>query len=194
MKLRNALLASAATLLGTMSIGAQAASENLLVDNSTYQTAQDVGAVSSAAAVNVFGVRGTVSIFGVAISDDDNADFYQFSVGANQMVTLTVQTPEGSLENNDPVVGLFDANGMQLANDDDGGAGYDSLLTYTLTTAGTYYAAVSGYADFDFIGGGSTNFIYDLKIEAAPAPVPVPAAAWLFGSALLGLAASRRKS
>ena len=43
-------------------------------------------------------------------------------------------------------------------------------------------------------GGESTGVNYDnVKIDQVSAPVPVPAAAWLFGSALAGLVATRRR-
>lgn len=39
----------------------------------------------------------------------------------------------------DPALKLRDASGTQLAQNDDGGPGLTSLLTYTATTSGTYY-------------------------------------------------------
>lgn len=53
----------------------------------------------------------------------------------------------------------------------------------TLLDAGTYTIAVGGVAGF----AGPLD--YSLSVQA----VPVPAAAWLFGSALLGLVGVRRK-
>ena len=116
--------------------------------------------------------------------------------------TLRVDTPEGPLFNNDPVVALYGTTGLQLINDDDAGPGYDSLLSFAVSAPGVYYAAVSGFADFDFNGisdgGGipSTNYLYNLQISAVtdPNPVPVPAAGWLLGSALFGLARRKRSA
>ena len=105
------------------------------------------------------------------------------------------------------MVGLFSADGTLLEVNDDGGPGYDASLTFTIGNPGTFYAAVTGFDDFDFdgiadifedegSGSGipSTNFQYNLQISAVdgPQPVPVPAAAWLLGSALLGLARRRK--
>ena len=199
MKLRNSLIAAA--VLGAASLSAQAASENLLVDNSTIGSAQAVGSLFGLdGVINVFGVRGVIEIFGLPIGDDNNADFYSFEITVpNQVVTLRVDTPEGPLLNNDPVVALYGTTGVQLINDDDGGPGFDSLLSFAVSAPGLYYAAVSGFDDFDFdgiadSGGGipSTNFLYNLQISAVP--VPVPAAGWLLGSALLGLALRRRSA
>ncbi len=206
MKFRSTVLASTLAVLGTASLTAQAAYEDLNTDNSTIATAQVLGSLSSGA-LNVFGVRGTVSLFGLTVVDNNAADFYSFTVGANQVLTLTVDTPDGPQDNDDPMVGLFSADGTRLAVDDDGGPGYDSLLTFTISNPGTFYAAVTGFDDFDFDGiadlfedenSGSgipdTNFQYNLQISAVdgPQPVPVPAAGWLLGTALLGLARRRK--
>ena len=83
-----------------------------------------------------------------------------------------------------------------LISDDDGGPGFDSSLSYDITAAGTYFAAVSGFPDFDFNGlsDSSTGYQYNLTVSSAASPVPVPAAAWLLSSALLGLAVRKRKN
>ncbi len=208
MKFQGTAPAFALAALGLAAGAAQAASENILVDNGSIATAQGLEPLSGEGVLNVSGVRGSVVLFDALIEDNNDADFYSFSVGANKVLTLRVDTPEGPLNLNDPVVGLYTADGTLVAKDDDGGPGYDSLLSYTISNPGTYYAAVSGYDDFDFDGVAdifedegsgsgipSTNFLYNLQISAAAGPttpVPAPAAAWLLGSALLGLARRRK--
>ena len=189
--LRAAIALAAVSLVAPL---AQAASEDLLSDNSTFGTAQFVGPFSSEGFINVFGLRGTVSLFGSPILDNSNADYYSFDVVANQKVTLSVTTPEGPFFNNDPVVGLYSPGGLQLINDDDGGPGFDSLLSLVISAPGRYVAAVGGYSDFNFIGGGDTDFFYTLQIQSESAPVPVPAAAWLLGSGLAGMLGFRRRA
>ena len=61
----------------------------------------------SGGALNVFGVRGTVSLFNLTVEDNNDVDFYSFTVGANQVLTLTVDTPDGPQDGDDPMVGLF---------------------------------------------------------------------------------------
>lgn len=177
--------------LGIMSSGAQAAIEDLNTDNSSYSTAQYVGDLSAETLINVFGVRGSVSVFNTTITDDSNADFFSFDITSPALLKLNVFTTFGPTENNDPMVGLYDSNGVQLSYDDDGGVGYDSFLQYVISAPGTYIAAVTGYPDFDFIGGGSTDFLYTLQAEVTA--VPVPAAIWMMGSSLLGLGFVGRK-
>ncbi len=190
MKSSKKLLAS--VILGLMTSGAQAAVEDLNADNSTYATAQYVGNLSSQALINVFGFRG--SVYGGLINDDSNADFYSFDVTAPITLTLNVFTPDGPTFGDDPILGLFGTNGTLLNYDDDAGAGYDAFLQLTIAAPGQYIAAVGGFSDFSFTGGGSTDFSYNLQAQAASTTVvPVPAAVWLFSSSLMGwLSHSRR--
>lgn len=195
---------ASAIALGLMSSAAQAqlASEDLSVDNSTYSTAQAVGALSLSGVteISVSGLRGSVSLFGYTFADDSKADFYSFTVAAPAVLTLSTITPSGYLSGNDTILGLFDASGYELDFNDDAynGSSYDSLIAYNILSAGTYIAAVSGFSgkDYKFTGStGSSNFAYTLQAEvsAIPSSVPVPAAAWLMGSALTGLGLFGRK-
>jgi hypothetical protein len=59
-------------------------------------------------------------------------------------------------------------------------------LSYADTIAAMGSDLRIGIHVINFESGGSESFV-------APSPVPVPAAAWLFGSALLGLAGMKRK-
>jgi len=120
----------------------------------------------------------------------------------------------------DSMLYLFDSAGNELASNDDmsqadllSGADFndsinfvDSLLTYTFTFGGIYTLAI---ADADLTGaeayagartGGDTGgYVLDIigdgpvTLNPTVSPVPVPAAAWLFGTALLGFVGLRRK-
>jgi hypothetical protein len=61
----------------------------------------------------------------------------------------------------DPIVYLFDSNGIFLFSDDDGGTGYDSQLIYTLPASGRYYVIVANLRGA--FGTSSTHF-YDLLL------------------------------
>ena len=175
---------------------AHAASENLLSDNSTFGTAQIVGPFTAEGFIDVAGIRGTALFLGSPTVDDSNADFYSFDVAANQKITLSVVTPQGNIELNDPTVGLFSSAGLLMMANDDFGPGFDSRLSLTITP-GHYVAAVGGFFnDLDpfngFTGGGDTDFIYALQIQLQA--VPVPAAVWLLGSSLAGMLGFRRRA
>ncbi|QSA96594.1 DVUA0089 family protein [Methylococcus sp. EFPC2] len=169
--------------------------EDLTNDNSspTLENSQFLGDLDINESVNLFGVRGSVNVFGVQVNDDDRADFYSFTAGAGQLLTIEVHTPDGPQLNDDPIVGLFSDDGTLLEFADNGGAGYDSLLTWTTPAFGTYFVAVSGHGDSGFNSGdGDTDFFYNLTVSST-ALVPVPAAISLFAPGLLGLAAFARK-
>jgi hypothetical protein len=63
----------------------------------------------------------------------------------------------------DPMLALYDAEGNQVAADDDGGTGYNSYLSYSSITGGTHYAAVSA---FEGTAGGS----YLLRVTDTDVP------------------------
>lgn len=88
-----------------------------------------------------------------------DVDLYQF-VGA-AAGTVTLETfPTGFGANMDTILRLFDSAGNQLLVDDDSGGGLYSLINYSLTSTGTYYVGVSGYANFGYdptLGGSGTS-------------------------------------
>ena len=47
----------------------------------------------------------------------------------------------------DPYLWLFDANGNKLDENDDGGYGSESSLTYTASESSTYYLSAGSYDD-----------------------------------------------
>ncbi|MBL7259249.1 PPC domain-containing protein [Paractinoplanes lichenicola] len=82
-------------------------------------------------------------------------DFFKITAQAGKVLTIQTATPTGPL---DTVLQLFAPDGTLLAVNDDFG-GFDSKITYQVTTAGDYYAAVAAYgglpADpFDSGSGG----------------------------------------
>ena len=70
-------------------------------------------------------------------------DFYSVTLEAGESLTAAVDTPDSAL---DPMVFLWDDAGELVAFDDDGGPGFDSLLSYTAAAGGTYYVMATGYS------------------------------------------------
>jgi len=116
------------------------------------------------------------------------------------------------LDGLDPVIFLFTnpvSNVNFIESDNNDGPGNNSLISRNLGF-GSYVLAVSTnvFTLEEAIGGynNSVNFRSDgdAKITISsqegyaefgdPSAIPVPAAAWLFGSAVLGFAGFRRKS
>jgi len=76
---------------------------------------------------------------------------------------------------------------------DDGGAPADAISRYYWDLTGL--AIVVDQLTFLLSGPANSHTSFDaFSLDLAAAPVPVPAAAWLFGSALVGLAARRRRA
>jgi hypothetical protein len=103
--------------------------------------------------------------YGGAISPADDADWYRFEASAGQCVRFQTHEVAGQ-DFVDTIIGLF-ANDCTtvLADDDDSGANYYSLLDYEFQASGTYYLAVIGYDEFE------TGF-YTLSASTCPAPGP----------------------
>ncbi len=151
--------------------------------NDTIAAAQDIGTLNLSG-FQIFGSRLDV------LPGGDSADFFKFAVSAPTQVSLAVTTPTGKILGNDSVLGLYSSTGFQIANDNDSGGGFNSFLSRYLA-AGTYYAAVSGYSDFTFAGGGDKNWVYNLAI-APVVPEPESYAMFLAGLGLMGVIVRRR--
>lgn len=108
---------------------------------------------------------GNSTSFTVATAD---YDWYEFNVTTTGTHTFETITGAPSPATTDTVVGLFDSTQTFLASDDDGGAGNLSLLSFNITTPGTYYAVVKAW------GGSLGNFT--LRILGPLPPVPTGAA------------------
>jgi len=167
--------------------------ENFAVDNASNENAQYIGDLFDASDIHIFGGRGTISEF-FEFSDNDDADYYSFIADENSTINITVLTPFGPDNINDPVIGLFNSQGELLVTDDDSHSafGLDSFISYSILETDLYTIAVSGYDDYNFDGIGDfgaidTDYLYAVEITA----VPVPAAVWFLASALMGLTGFR---
>jgi len=72
-----------------------------------------------------------------------------------------------------------------IHEDSHGGPWGDPHFSY-VGTAGTYSLALSSY-------GQAGSYEFTTNMQSGLSPVPVPAAAWLFGTALVGFAGWRRR-
>ncbi|MFN3814757.1 M10 family metallopeptidase C-terminal domain-containing protein [Brevundimonas sp.] len=107
-------------------------------------------------------------------------EWYRFTAGANETVTIDIDGTSGI----DAVVRIYDAAGRPLAQNDDGPVDVgstvrqDSFLSFTLPAAGVYYIIVGTYA-----GPGSGGFVaydpipagasYTLNVSLSGADAPV---------------------
>lgn len=98
------------------------------------------------------GTLGEASDFTGSIDPETDVDLLRFTVAAGQKVTFDLDAEDSLL---DSYLRLFDADGVQIASNDDGAAPgeedtYESFLEYTFTTAGTYYLGISGYGNTSY--------------------------------------------
>jgi hypothetical protein len=90
----------------------------------------------------------TVSVGSVVTSSIEAAsdhDWFRIDLVAGQAVTFSLNG-SGTTPLGDPYLRLRDSIGTILAQNDDGGPGLNSLLSFTATTTGTYYIDVADYS------------------------------------------------
>ncbi len=119
--------------------------------DNTLATAQDLGTVTQAITTSD------------TLYDGGDVDMFAIEVSAGQEVDFNINSA-GAAPLSDSWIRVFDANGNELAFNDDGAApgepaSYDSYLAYTFASAGTYYLGVSGYrnSDYDAVTGDNTT-------------------------------------
>lgn len=103
--------------------------------NGTLVNAVVVPALTGESAVSLAGV---VGVDGATNVGGDDVDLYRFDVTAPGVVTIAASGTDGL----NPFLRIFNSAGVQIAFDDDSGAGNSAALSLTLD-AGTYYAGVS---------------------------------------------------
>jgi hypothetical protein len=100
--------------------------------------------------------QAAVLSFNGSFTKDDDQQFLSFTQGALSPVTL--QTSSYAAGGFDPIVAVFDAKGLLIAQNDDGvgvtpdpstGAALDSLLTVSLG-AGQYIISLTEFLNFAF--------------------------------------------
>ncbi len=118
---------------------------------------------------------GTFSASGV-IGDNPNissgdVDLYQVQLNAGNSLNASVDASGTIGSSLDSYLRLFDSSGTQVAADDDGGPGSDSLIAnFQVPTTGTYYLGVSGFGNSSYnplvlSGSGGRTGNYNLNIN-----------------------------
>ncbi len=135
-----------------------------------------------------------VAVFGAELVSGQvgDVDWFTFSAPANSIVSIVIIPLEVPLQAPDTILGLFDAGGVQLAFNDDGGFpnNLGSFIAYETTSATDLWFAVSGFGDAaNFNGAHIQTGNYTVKLSVVP--IPTPGAIAIAG--LAGLAATRRR-
>jgi hypothetical protein len=138
-------------------------------------TTPDVGDTLATALATGFGpAPGTFSYtqpIGNGPSGNKDVDIYSFQAPANSLLRARTSMPPGTTSL-DTILRLFDANGNELAfNDDDPVNPYYSSLSFAITTAGTYYFGVSAYPNDSYnpatAGSGGAGGTGDYRLDLA---------------------------
>lgn len=103
-------------------------------------TPGEVGSSFDTAEYLTPGPEGRVSTIGAA----DDTDWFTVELIEGRTYRFNLDGVD-STPLADPVITLFNSEGTQIAQDDDGGAGFNSYLTFASPTGGTYFAAVSAF-------------------------------------------------
>lgn len=72
-------------------------------------------------------------------------DWYRLELTEGQSLRIGLEGSEVGL--GDPLLTLYDAQGTQLVQDDDGGDGLNSRIEFTAPTAGTYFVEARGFLE-----------------------------------------------
>jgi hypothetical protein len=91
-----------------------------------------------------------------------DVDYFRFAASAGDI--LIAEVVSGRL---DSLIGLFDSAGNLIALDDDGGTGLLSKIQILLPADGDYVLAVTTFADFGFVGTGTSGGRYVLDLSTA---------------------------
>jgi hypothetical protein len=117
------------------------------------------------------------------ISPDIDVDIYRFTVTAGQVVDFDIDTAANGPSGLGSFLRLFNAQGQQLAFNNDANApgenvvGFDAYLRFTFAVAGTYYVGVSNAnntlydpltGNGDAAGGPNAIGNYQLIVQALP--------------------------
>jgi len=108
-----------------------------------------------------------------ALSPGD-VDYYQVNlIGTDLLFVDIFDFTPAVFDDNDSILGLFDENGVLVAFNDNAAFGTLSALVAIVPTPGSYFLAVSGAGDVNFVGDHDQSFDYVLTFNTIPAPSTV---------------------
>lgn len=98
--------------------------------------------------------RGTVGYVG-------DRDWIAVSLTAGQDYDIDLRAAPSNVGTlGDPILALYDADGIYIAGNDDGGTGTESHISFTAPTSGTYYVMARGYQ--------AQQGTYEMTVAAPP--------------------------
>lgn len=127
--------------------------EEIEFSDGTIWQRSDIAPDDPQSADTIGDTAGTAFILGSSISHASAIDFsgdrdwYEIVLNAGTAYVFNLRgAPSGVGTLSDTKLWLRDASGAQVAYDDDGGVGYESLIQFNATQSGTFYLDVAGYS------------------------------------------------
>jgi len=159
---------------------------------------------SDATLINLNGQSGTDKAIAARSWHDGNAFNFSFDVAAGSRLGISQidfwQQGSNGAQGNGPTSWTMSINGQQIGNGttnlgNPGGSRSLSFAAAPLEFVGTVAFSIfaTGATDGTGSAANATWRIDNFTITGDVAPVPVPGAVWLMGSALVALAARRRR-
>lgn len=97
----------------------------------------------------------------------NDTDWFSVTMDQGQTVIFDLEgEPTGQGTLSDPYLTLYDYGGNEIDRNDDGGEGYNSQLTFTAPSAGTYFVEARGFG-----GGSGTYSIFASELGFTPPPI-----------------------
>ena len=162
-------------LLSVSSFGSESGDFLLTFSNGAAATAAEVAAAPTDDFEDTPATSGQLALGSNSYGELETAgdgDWFAIYLQPGQQILIDLEgapTNQGTLS--DPLVAVYDANGVQLDRNDDGGEGLNSQLAFTAPEAGTYYVGAGAF--------GSATGSYRLSAaaqgdiaDAAPAQAP----------------------
>ena len=192
-----------ALLAGTLLLGAEIASASVVYQAPTQWVEPGSITLSDSYAIN--NTTQDKSLFGANVETYNFVDAFGESwcpVGCNHVVASWVASADITFLTRDDGYRYFAVGSssffetLTVTNTTDNG---NTVISWIFDTSVDHDQISSTFTSFDIYSDGlvisnTGNFSVDSMLVAAPAAVvPVPAAAWLFGSGLIGLVGVARR-
>jgi chitinase len=158
---------------GSGTAGGSTGDYNLSLNVSAVDPGDTLATAYTTPLSGALGGYSTTTALGDGPNGAKDVDLYAFQANAGTNVTAVTSLPTGGVAM-DTYLRLFDANGNQLAANNNANGGLYSQLSYTVSSTGFYYLGVSGARNSAYdptkaaSGRNGSTGDYSLQLSLAP--------------------------